>query len=199
MNTLQGRSLVLRRLLPSDAEQLHIKYYLNPHFIRLYRPNDYSTHLASTRHILTTIHYQLSLSQSPTFEYAFFRGPHLIGLLSLADINTSSQHAQILFGIFPYHAIGMSRVVAEAILLALSLAFNHMGLRRLYAYILDYNSHAATSITKCGFQLEGRMRKHFVSDNSIHDLLVFGCLKEDLCSQPSVQRLQSYLLNQKVF
>lgn len=199
MNALYGRSLKLRRLLPSDAEELHNKYYLNPDFIRLYRPNDYSTQLASTRQILTTVYRQLSLSRSPTLEYGFFRGDHLIGLLSLADINTSSRHAQILFGIFANHSSGISRAVSEAILLSLSLAFNHIGLNRLYAYIIDYNQLAAASITKCGFQLEGRLRNHFVFDNSTHDLLVFGCLKEDLSSHRSVQQLQGYLLNQRAF
>jgi len=199
LRELRGRSLSLRRLFQSDAEQLFDKYFNAPDFRNRYRPHDSSSSLETTRMILKDHHSEMANSGSPTFEYGYFNGDEMCGLLTISDIDTHALNAEILFGIFKKNNRGLRPSVGEAILLGLDLAFNHIQLHRLYAHIFNDNIVAHRSITHCGFKHEGSMREHALIEGTYKDIEIYACLKSDLQSNNNILRHQKKLLGYEAF
>jgi len=199
LKALRGRSLVLRRLIESDAEQLHHNYFRSSLFRSRYRPHDKSYSLETTRIILKEHHATMANSSSPTFEYGFFSQSELCGLMTLASIDTNAMNAEILFGIFQKSNDGLRPSVGEAILLALDLSFNHIQLHRIYAHVFSDNQRACQSIMHCGFQQEGRLREHAYVGKEFKDMDIYSCLKKDLISNKNVLKYQEKLLGYKAF
>lgn len=197
--SIQGRSLQIRRLLESDAKQLHDKYFLSTSFRSRYRPHDQSNCLETTRIILKEHHSVMANSCSPTFEYGFFSQAELCGLFTLAAIDTNAMNAEVLFGIFKTNNNGLRPSVGEAILLGLDLAFNHIQLHRIYAHIFSDNQRACRSILHCGFQREGRLREHAFVGGEYKDMDIYSCLKQDLIVNRNVLKYQEKLLGYKAF
>jgi RimJ/RimL family protein N-acetyltransferase len=59
-------------------------------------------------------------------------------------------------------------------------AFRDLGLLRLYALILADNRPSLRMCEKCGFAVEGRLRRHAYKAAEFKDLLVVGLLQQDL-------------------
>jgi RimJ/RimL family protein N-acetyltransferase len=53
-------------------------------------------------------------------------------------------------------------------------AFKDLGLARVYLHTLARNSAAIASYKKCGFKLEGTLRKHVFKDGAFEDMVVMG-------------------------
>lgn len=196
---LEGTSLVLRRLIETDADQLFHNYFNSFDFRSKYRPHDSSPNVETTRLILKEHHSMMANSGSPTFEYGYFHNDQMCGLLTISDIDTYALNAQILFGVFPKHNTGLRPSVGEAILLGLDLAFNHIKLHRLYAHVFKDNKLARHSILHCGFKHEGLMREHALIEGKYKDIDIYACLKSDLQSNKNVLRYQKQLLGYKAF
>jgi len=62
------------------------------------------------------------------------------------------------------------------------LAFRTLGLRRLYLRVLADNAAAIKTYEKCGFVVEGRLRRHAFKGGRFKDMLVMG-----LCAPPERQ------------
>ncbi len=58
-------------------------------------------------------------------------------------------------------------------------AFQDLGLVRLYLTVLEDNKPAIRAYEKCGFVLEGKLRKHFFGSGRFHNLLMMGLCAED--------------------
>ena len=72
-----------------------------------------------------------------------------------------------------------------AIRLLIKHAFEDLGLRRMYLTVVEDNRPAIRAYEKCGFILEGKLRKHFFAGGKFHDLLVMGLCAEDLSTSNS--------------
>jgi diamine N-acetyltransferase len=58
-------------------------------------------------------------------------------------------------------------------------AFEDLDLMRIYLYVLASNSAAIATYEKCGFAVEGRLRKHVFKKRTYEDLLVMGLCRQD--------------------
>lgn len=56
-------------------------------------------------------------------------------------------------------------------------AFDTFKLRRLYAYVLDWNPASMRVLENCGYLLEGRMRRSAVKDGEVADELLYAKLR----------------------
>jgi ribosomal-protein-alanine N-acetyltransferase len=56
-------------------------------------------------------------------------------------------------------------------------AFSELPLDRLQASVFDWNAASARVLEKCGFALEGRLRRAVVKEDRVGDLLIFGRLR----------------------
>jgi RimJ/RimL family protein N-acetyltransferase len=81
-----------------------------------------------------------------------------VGNIWLWDINVTDQKAEvrILFGDEAGRGRGLG---SEAIAMLADLAFDTMGLHRLYAYVFSINKRAKLAFEKAGFRAEGVLRQ----------------------------------------
>lgn len=119
-----------------------------------------------------------------------------IGLVSIADLVFTHRRGELLLG-FPAPRFD-SRLAAEAALLAMAVAFHHLGLMKLASYVYAENASAQSVTRALGFVQEGVLRKHIVSPagGSRSDLYLNGLLRHDF-DTGVVQRLWKRLLPDK--
>ena len=100
------------------------------------------------------------------------------GNIELRDIDWIAGRAEV--GIFlaepEAQGLGLGREAIQAIA---RFAFEDLRLHRLYAKILESNTNAQRSFSRCGFQLEGRERQAFYDQGRHWDVLNYARLKED--------------------
>jgi RimJ/RimL family protein N-acetyltransferase len=57
-------------------------------------------------------------------------------------------------------------------------AFADLGLRRVFARVLEWNPASARVLEKCGYALEGRLRRSALKDGKVADELLYARLPE---------------------
>lgn len=67
---------------------------------------------------------------------------------------------------------------SAAIELLIKHAFEDLGLMRIYLHTLASNSAAIKSYERCGFSLEGRLKRHAFKKGTFEDMLVMGLCRE---------------------
>lgn len=96
-----------------------------------------------------------------------------IGNIHLRNIDWISRHAET--GIFIGDAEHWSKGYGEqAMRLLLRHAFNDLGLHRVWLTVFDDNQRAIRSYEKCGFVVEGKLRKHAYKQGELKDLVYMG-------------------------
>ena len=100
----------------------------------------------------------------------------LVGAISLMQIEAGHQaEAGYWIGV-PYWRRGYCSKAAEAVT---RYAFGELGLVRLYARCFARNPASARVLTKLGFQLEGRQRRHVRKWDAFEDIDLYGLLKAE--------------------
>ena len=64
----------------------------------------------------------------------------------------------------------------------INYAFQDLGLLRLYLFVLEDNTPAMRVYEKCGFIVEGKLRRHAFKEGKFKDVLVMGICASDLSS-----------------
>jgi|SRR5580700_2233976 diamine N-acetyltransferase len=67
---------------------------------------------------------------------------------------------------------------SAAIRLLIKHAFEDLGLVRIYLYTLASNIYAVKSYERCGFSLEGRLKRHAFKNGVFEDILVMGLCRD---------------------
>lgn len=70
-------------------------------------------------------------------------------------------------------------IMTDAVRNVAAFAFTELGLIRITAYVFDFNVGSARVLEKSGFQLEGRLRRHYRGkDGTTFDALLYARLAE---------------------
>ncbi len=67
----------------------------------------------------------------------------------------------------------------EALNLFIEYAFRYLGIRKVFTHILASNSASTKVVEKCGFKIEGVLRKHVLRDRKPIDVVIYGLLYEE--------------------
>ncbi len=101
-----------------------------------------------------------------------------IGITGLWEIDWHNQSAMSAIKLLPEHT--KKGLGTEAIMLSMAWAFYSVGLRRLYAEILDFNGPSLGAyVKKCGWKVEGRQREAIFRKGEWHDLYNVAILKRE--------------------
>ena len=92
------------------------------------------------------------------------------------DLADRTAEVRILFGDDESSGRGYG---SEAITLLADVAFDTMGLHRLYAYVFSINPRAKRAFEKAGFRTEGILRQHRRIAGEFVDVYVLGQLASD--------------------
>src|SRR5208282_1431293 len=72
----------------------------------------------------------------------------------------------------------------DAMRILMRLAFDKLGLHRLWLHVYDFNTRAITSYDKCGFKREGVLREQRFFNGKYHDTIVMGILESEYRALP---------------
>ncbi|MFX1419615.1 MAG: GNAT family N-acetyltransferase [Promethearchaeota archaeon] len=99
-----------------------------------------------------------------------------IGSVSLWNVNWQHSRSQIGIWIIPsYWGKGLGEMVLNLIK---NIAFNHLNLNRLEAYVAKANDRSINLFKKCDFQKEGILHQYLKFKGTYHDALIMACLKK---------------------
>jgi RimJ/RimL family protein N-acetyltransferase len=116
-----------------------------------------------------------------------------VGMLSLVGIDPVNRHAEPgRFLIGDEQAVRGVPAAVEAMKLLYQLAFDELGLVRLFGTIASDNSRMAKWQKYLGMREEGRMRSHYFIDGKFQDALVFGILDEEY-RRDALPKMQSLI------
>jgi [ribosomal protein S5]-alanine N-acetyltransferase len=100
----------------------------------------------------------------------------LIGCIGYEGVEIGKSHrAEIGYWIAkPFWGRGIMTAVVER---ACSFGFSEFRLTKIVAHTFAANDASSRVLEKCGFQLEGYLRKHFMKDGQLIDANIYGLLK----------------------
>lgn len=101
-------------------------------------------------------------------------GQH-IGITDLHEIKYSEKtaHSGSLLGLRRGEGLGK-----EAKLLLLRYAFHYLGLRKVYAKVVEGNESCIRHLLACGYQEEARLKQHYCRDGGYRDQIIFSIFRE---------------------
>ncbi len=70
-------------------------------------------------------------------------------------------------------------LMTEAVNWMLDYCYKEMGLKRIFADVVEYNIASQKVLQKCGFELEGVFRKNIFKNEEFHDQFVYARLNEE--------------------
>ncbi len=102
----------------------------------------------------------------------------LIGVIGADSLELGNTHkAEIGYWLAPkYWGKG---IMTDAVRAYIRYAFGELQLLKLVAHVFETNAGSARVLENNGFQLEGRLRKHFRKEGRLLDARIYGLLKED--------------------
>ena len=98
-----------------------------------------------------------------------------IGSVSLWALNWYHQRSGVGIWILPKyweHGLG-----SKTIVLIKSIAFNHLHLNRLEAYIAMQNERSISMFKKCNFEEEGVLKNYLKIDGKFQDAVLLACFR----------------------
>lgn len=103
-----------------------------------------------------------------------------VGMLSLVGIDLINRHAEPgRFLIGDEAAVRDIPAAVEAMLLLYQLAFERLGLVRVWGLVADDNRRMVKWQKYLGMQEEGRLRRHYFINGRFQDAVVLGLLNEE--------------------
>lgn len=100
-----------------------------------------------------------------------------VGNIYLRDIDWIARRAElhIFIGAAEKRSQGYGQA---AVRLLVDHAFGNLGLQRLYLYVLADNRSALRVYEKCGFIVEGTLRRHACKNGAFKDVMLLGLCAE---------------------
>jgi RimJ/RimL family protein N-acetyltransferase len=100
----------------------------------------------------------------------------LIGCIGYDGLSIGTSHrAEIGYWLAkPFWGRGIMTAVVQR---ACSFGFSEFRLRRIIAHTFAINAASGRVLQKCGFELEGYLRNHFMKDGQLLDARIYGLLK----------------------
>ena len=121
------------------------------------------------------------MKQPPHVLFSYLCDDECIGYGGIVHISWQNFRAEVSFLLEPERAESnelCSRDFSVFLELIKQIAFEDIGLNRLFTETYDFRPIHISTLEECGFQLEGRMQQHVLLDGEYHDSLIHGLLKE---------------------
>lgn len=113
-----------------------------------------------------------------TFVYGIFRQDSelLIGTIKIGPIDRQNQTSDLVVHIGDPENGGRG-IATEAIELGNRIAFEDLGIRKLFGGMYEANIAAVRAYLKAGWEVEGRLRDHYLVDDSPMDRILVACFR----------------------
>jgi len=101
----------------------------------------------------------------------------LLGMAALTDVDRESRNAEV--GVWLGREHWGEGLAIEAFDLLLEIAYERIGLTKLYGVVLEGNESSLNLLQRFGFHEEGRLRWHTRRDGQWMDKVFLGLLREE--------------------
>ena len=171
---LRGRRVILR---PPTKEDI-------PHFLRWMNDQEVTRYLVAYLPMTETdevewlerLHKKKNDGVVLVIVDAKNRKP--IGLMGIHEIDWKDRRAMTgaVIGEKSYWGKGYG---TEAKMLLLKYAFNTLNLRKIVSRVISFNRRSKAYSKKCGYKVEGVLKKDIFKDGEYHDLICMAVFKDD--------------------
>jgi ribosomal-protein-alanine N-acetyltransferase len=100
----------------------------------------------------------------------------LIGTIKIGPIDRRNQVADLVAHVGDRENGGKG-IASEAISLGNTIAFENLGIRKLFGGMYDANVAAVRAYLRAGWVVEGRLRDHYLVDGRPMDRVLVACFK----------------------
>lgn len=173
---LSGDLINLRPLKRADAESLH--RYANNSVIARYlprMPHPYS--LEDAHKWIRHTRRKVRKREAYSFGMENRETGGIIGMTSLDNLRWDDLNAELGYWVArPFWRKGFA---TEAVMLILEFAFGTLGLKRVWALVIEPNEVSSHVLQKAGFTLEGTWRKARRHGRKWVDIYSYGILREE--------------------
>lgn len=174
---IEGRNVCLRPLTDADVPLL-ARWLLDPDIIHWLQLSEDPPALRT----LDAVRERYEQMQADPLSFLWRidrRDGTPIGQIELVDLRRLQGRAEMHLCIGEKTTWG-GGYGTDAIQCAVKLAFTELRLRRVFATPDADNARVIRVFEKCGFQREGVLRKHRVRYGQPLDMVVMGCVKDDV-------------------
>jgi len=103
-----------------------------------------------------------------------------VGYTILKNLDHKNRQAEI--GLYLDPAQQGKGYGKDAFLTLIRFGFHELNLHRMYLQVFDFNDKAIKMYEKIGFQIEGKLREAYFTQNAFHDILVMSILENEFPS-----------------
>lgn len=113
-----------------------------------------------------------------SFVFAVRHEGRLVGLVNVDGLDWPNSHAEIGVALISEESRGQG-FAREALSLLIQYAFCELGLKRVWARIIEDNEPSIRLFEKLGFQREGELRQHVYRHGQYRNMLIYGLIRGD--------------------
>ncbi len=174
-----GEKTILRDLAPADCTDRYLNWLTDPDINRFLESRLTEQTIQSIRNFVIDIagsknNYMFAIIYKDTEEH--------IGNIKVGPIHPHYKNAYIgyLIGEQRYWGRG---IATEAISLTAGFCFDHLGLHKVSAGLIEPNIASRRALEKAGFKPEGLFRQEVAVDGQYVNTMRYGLLHEDFEAQ----------------
>lgn len=175
MLKLEGNNIYLRPVRPSDAKSIY--RYARHREISRYTYVPYPYRLEDSYAFIKSLRRWRKKRSSEVFGIIDTSSHRLLGLIGMHHIDKVNKRVEIGYWLGKEH--WRKGVTSEAVRLVVHYAFKEMKLQKVVARVWHPNIASAKLLQKCGFKLEGQLRRQTFRNHRWYDEFMFGILKEE--------------------
>lgn len=118
------------------------------------------------------------MNQQPEMNFAIADKNGLIGAIGLKEMDDVYRYSSEI-GYWLGEAYWGKGIITKALGAFTDYAFAHYKVVRLFAGVFDFNPASGRALEKCGYKLEGRLKKAIVKNGKVYDQLLYAKISEE--------------------
>src|SRR3989344_5477405 len=115
------------------------------------------------------------LSKPKSLNFAIDIDGEVVGSVGFHKINRKKKRAEI--GYWLSKEYGGKEIMTKAVKQATLYGFKKLKLNRICGFVFSHNKAFARVLEKCGYMLEGKMKKHILKNGKFIDVFVYGKIR----------------------
>lgn len=169
-HTLEGKNIYFKSISTNDVQEIH-NYTSDEEVARFIGWNLMNT-LNETRE-----HIEIMLKRESEGSHLYASivlksNQAIIGTAMIFNFDKEANQAEIGY-VFHKDFWGKG-YGTESVVLMSDFAFDSLNLHKLHASVVNANIGSARILEKNGYELEGRLKDHYLIENKYYDALLFG-------------------------